>query len=64
MMFKKKISIKESNILIKAESRVYIEIARSILLRERVFLENYIRRHPEFLTTAEMGRPANRLFHT
>ncbi|MBW9223038.1 UPF0280 family protein [Methanothermococcus sp. SCGC AD-155-E23] len=52
-MMSKKISIRESNILIKTENRVYIEIARSILLRERLILEHYIRRHPEFLTSYE-----------
>ncbi|HIP15881.1 MAG TPA: UPF0280 family protein [Methanothermococcus okinawensis] len=39
--------------MIKTENMVYIEIAKGVLLRERLLLENYIARHPEFLTSYE-----------
>ncbi|HIQ38691.1 MAG TPA: UPF0280 family protein [Methanothermococcus okinawensis] len=39
--------------MIKTECMVYIEIAKGVLLRERLLLENYIARRPEFLTSYE-----------
>ncbi len=49
--FNENISIKETNINLKTESKLYIKLAKKIILSERRNLENYILKHPEFLTS-------------
>jgi len=49
--FSEKILIKETNITLKTESKRYIKLAKKTILRERINLENYILKHPEFLTS-------------
>ncbi|HIP17242.1 MAG TPA: UPF0280 family protein [Methanothermococcus okinawensis] len=46
-------SIKETNVLLKTEDKKFIDIAKNTILRERILLENYILKHPEFLRSYE-----------
>ena len=50
-LFNEKISIKETNITLKTEAEKFIKLAKKTILRERINLENYILKHPEFLTS-------------
>jgi len=50
-LFSEKISIKETNILLKVDDPKFFKIAKNKILEERAILENYIFRNPIFLTS-------------
>jgi ApbE superfamily uncharacterized protein (UPF0280 family) len=50
-IFSEKILIKETRINLKTESKKYVKLAKKTILKERLNLENYILKHPEFLTS-------------
>ncbi|AEH06121.1 UPF0280 family protein [Methanothermococcus okinawensis] len=47
----KRISIKETHITLKTDSEKFIKLAKNTIINERINLENYILKHPEFLTS-------------
>ncbi|ACV25328.1 UPF0280 family protein [Methanocaldococcus fervens] len=51
MWFKKRIIIKETNMLLKVDDKRYFKIAEDIILKNRFELERYIFRNPYFLTS-------------
>jgi ApbE superfamily uncharacterized protein (UPF0280 family) len=51
MWFKKRIIIKETNILLKVDDKRYFRLAEGIILKNRIDLENYILKNPYFLTS-------------
>jgi len=51
MWFKKRIIIKETNILLKVDDKRYFRLAEDIILKNRIDLENYILKNPYFLTS-------------
>jgi len=51
MWFKKRIIIKETNILLKVDDKRYFKKAEEIILKNRVELERYILKNPYFLTS-------------
>ncbi|ADC69444.1 ApbE family lipoprotein [Methanocaldococcus sp. FS406-22] len=51
MWFKKRIIIKETNILLKVDDKRYFKKAEEIILKNRLELERYILKNPYFLTS-------------
>lgn len=51
MWFKKRIIIKETNILLKVDDKGYFKKAEEIILKNRLELERYILKNPYFLTS-------------
>nr|A9AA77.1 RecName: Full=UPF0280 protein MmarC6_1437 [Methanococcus maripaludis C6] len=49
--FQEKISIKETNILLKVDNPKFFKMAKNTIINERLNLENYIFRNPIFLTS-------------
>lgn len=50
-LFSEKISIKETNILLKVDDPKFFKIAKNKILEERAILEKYIFKNPIFLTS-------------
>ncbi|AIJ04998.1 hypothetical protein JH146_0147 [Methanocaldococcus bathoardescens] len=51
MWFKKRIIMKETNILLKVDDKRYFKRAEEIILKNRLELERYILKNPYFLTS-------------
>ncbi|MBB6066985.1 UPF0280 family protein [Methanococcus maripaludis] len=49
--FQEKISIKETDILLKVDNPKFFKMAKNTIINERLNLENYILRNPIFLTS-------------
>jgi hypothetical protein len=50
-LFAEKFSLKETHMYLKTESKKYLNLAKTTILKERMHIENYILKHPEFLTS-------------